>query len=177
MKKLIIAVIVALALVLIPVTSAFAATSQAVTITATPSYISISNSPSSKAFGSVAVSTAYWSKGSAPTFPLDDDECNFTVTNDGSVAVNINVTGSNFTGGVGWTLAGTPAQNTVTLKAGKSGDANEPAMVTLTTSPQGFISSLAAAGAKKWEIKMETPTSYTDGVEKSGSVTLTAAAA
>jgi len=99
------------------------------------------------------------------------------VTNDGSVAVNINVTGSNFTGGVGWTLAGTPAQNTVTLKAGKSGDANEPAMVTLTTSPQGFISSLAAAGAKKWEIKMETPTSYTDGVEKSGSVTLTAAAA
>ena len=67
-----------------------------------------------------------------------------------------------------------PAENVVRLKAGKSGDALETNMVTLTTSPQAFISALANLATKKWEIKMETPTSFTDGVLKESTVTLTA---
>lgn len=173
MKRLVISLALALVLVFIPASAVLAATTQDVTVTATPTYISISNTPTARAFGIVTDTTDYWSSGSAPVWDLDDAECYFTVTNDGSVTENISVTGANFTGGVGWTLAGTPAADTVTIKVGKSGDV-EANMVTLTTSAQSFISNLAAAGTMKWELKMETPTSFSDGVEKQGVITLTA---
>jgi len=134
----------------------------------------IGNLPTSKGFGTVDTSTDYWSNDSAPTWPLDDIECYFTVTNNSGAAVDITVKGTNFTGGVGWTLAGTPAENTVTMKAGKSGDALEANMVTLTTSELSFIAGLPDTNSKKWELKLETATSHTDGVEKTGTVTLTA---
>lgn len=175
MKRLIITIFMVVVMVVLPVSHAFAATSQDVTITATPSYLSISNSPSSWAPGTVATSSSYWSKGSTPTFPLDDAECQFTVSNNGSIQVDITATSFNFTGGVGWTIAGSVGADTVVLKVGKSGDANEDAMVTLTTSAQAFIADLAASGTLKWEMKLDTGT-FTDGVEKSGKVTLTAAA-
>ena len=134
----------------------------------------ISNAPSSKAFGNVSENTSYWSKGSAPSWPLDDAECYFTVTNNSSGAISITIKATNFIGGNGWTLtSGTPGSATVRMKAGKSGDANEAAMVTLTTGEQSFISALAGSATKKWEIKMETGT-FTDGVLKSSTVTLTA---
>ncbi len=136
----------------------------------------ISNTPATRVFGMVASGSSYWSSGSAPTFPLDDAECYFTVTNNGSFAVDISIRATNFTGGVGWTLAATPAENMVALKAGKSGDSLESNMVTLTTSDQPFISSLGTSSSKKWELKMETPTSFTDGAERSSTITLTASA-
>ena len=175
MKKAIISITLAVALLMIPAGAALAATSQAVTVTATPSYVSISNDPSTWPIGAVNASSSYWSKNATPTFPLDDGECYFTVTNDGSVAVDITVTGANFTGGVGWTLAGSTGENTVVMKAGKSGDSLEGNMVTLTTGAQAFISALAASGTKMWELKLDTGT-FTDGVAKSADVTLTAAA-
>jgi len=133
----------------------------------------ISNIPTSIDFLTVSENTSYWSKGSAPTFPLDDGECYFTVTNNGDTC-SITIKATDFTGGVGWTLAASPGENIVTLKAGKSGDSLESDMVTLTTSNQAFISALAGSATKKWEIKLETPTSFTDGVEKTSTVTLTA---
>ena len=174
-EKLIISIFLAVALLMIPAGVALAETSQAVTVTATPSYVSISNSSASWPIGAVAESSSYWSMNSTPTFPLDDGECYYTVTNDGSVAVDITVTGANFTGGVGWTIAGSTGENTVVVKAGQSGDSLEGNMVTLTTSPQAFISGLAASGTKKWELKLDTGT-FTDGVEKSADITLSAAA-
>lgn len=131
----------------------------------------ISNLPTSKDFGTVSESTPYWSNGSAPVWPLDDTECFFTVTNNGDTS-SITIEATDFTGGVGWTLASSPGENIVTLKVGKSGDANEDAMVTVTTSPQAFISGLVTS--MKWELKMETPTSNTDGVGKTSVMTLTA---
>ena len=133
----------------------------------------ISNDPATWAIGTVATSTDYWSSGSEPSWPLDDGECHYTVTNNGD-ACSITVKGTNFTGGVGWTLAGSPAENTVTMKAGKSGDANEGAFITLTTSEQSFISGLAGSGTKKWELMMESSTGHTDGVAKEATITLTA---
>jgi len=87
----------------------------------------ISNLPTSKDFGTVSTSTDYWSTvTNPPTWPLDDGECFFTVTNNSSGAVNIAIRATDFSGGTpGWTLAGTPAGDTVTLKAGKSGDTAE----------------------------------------------------
>jgi len=133
----------------------------------------ISNTPSTWAVGTVATSTDYWSSGSEPSWPLDDGECHFTVTNNGDTC-SMTVKGTNFTGGVGWTLAGSPAENTVTMKAGKSGDANEGAFITLTTSEQSFIAGLAGSGTKKWELMMESPTNHTDGALKTATITLTA---
>jgi hypothetical protein len=138
--------------------------------------VDISNTPSSKPFGLVAENSPYWSNGGGgPTWPLDDGECYFTVTNQGSGSVNISIKATNFGGGMGWTLAGSPGINFVTLKAGRSGDATEADMVILTTSDQSFISNLGASNSKKWEIKLETGT-FTDGAEKNSTITLTASA-
>ncbi len=135
----------------------------------------ISNAPASIAFGFVSGNSPYWSHGSIPpiTFPLYDGECCFTVTNNSSAPVNISIKATNFTGGDGWTLASSPGQNIVTLKAGRSGDATEANMVTLTTSDLSFIAGLGAGLSKKWEIKLETGT-FTDGAPKSSTITLTA---
>jgi len=136
----------------------------------------IGGSPASKAFGNVASGSSYWSNGSAPAFPLDDGECFFTVTNNGALPVDIFIKATNFTGGVGWTLAATPGVNIVTLKAGKSGDAAEGNMVVLTPTDQAFITGLTGGNSKKWEVKMETPTSFSDAIEKTSTITLTATA-
>jgi hypothetical protein len=133
----------------------------------------ISNLPTSKNFGTVSENSSYWSNNGPPTFPLDDGECYFSVTNNSSGSVNISIRATNFNGGVGWTLAGSPGVNIVTLKAGKSGDNDEGAMVTLTDSDQGFISNLAESDSIDWELKLETGT-FTDGAEKTSTITLTA---
>lgn len=129
----------------------------------------ISNAPSSKAFGVVSNSITYWSNGSEPTWPLVDGDAYFTITNNGDTC-SITIVATNFTGGVGWTL-GTPAENTVRVTAFKEGDGSGDG-ITLTTSPQSFITALSTN--IDWELKMETPTSYTDGAEKTSILTLAA---
>jgi hypothetical protein len=133
--------------------------------------LSISNTPDSKVFGFMLESTSYWSNGSAPIFALNDSQCFFAVTNNGDIA-SITINATNFTGGVGWALNASVDVDKVVMKAGKSGDANEAAMIVLNSSPQVFISSLAASATKKWEIKLSTGT-FTDGVTKNGSIILT----
>jgi len=176
MKRLVISVVLALALLMVPVSGAFAASTQEVTVTATPSFVSISNTPTSEALGTIADSTTHWANpGGAPTDTLDDAECLFTVTNDGSVTVNIQIKATDFTGGVGWTLASTAGENQVVMKAGFEGEtAGE--MQVVTTSNAAFISSLASSADIDWEFSLETGT-FTDGTEKSSTITLTAAAA
>lgn len=137
----------------------------------------ISNLPTSIDFGNVTTDTDYWSSGSAPTWGLDDGECHFTVTNNSSQAVNIDIRSTDFTGGTpGWTLtSGAPGTDTVRLRAGASGTTAEGNMFILTTSDQAnFISSLAASTSKMWELKMETPAVFSNGDPKSATITLTA---
>lgn len=129
----------------------------------------ISNSPSSKSFGTVANSTTYWSNDSEPSWPLTDGDAYFTVTNNGDQC-SITIVATNFTGGVGWTL-GAPAENVARLTAFKEGDGSGDGVI-LTTSPQAFISGLTTN--IDWEIKFETPTSVTDGEPKTAAITLAA---
>ena len=139
----------------------------------------ITNTPSSKDFGAVSENNSddYWSNGSAPTFPLDDAECFFTLTNLSSGAVDISIRATNFTGGVGWTLTGgAPGVNSVRMKAGRSGDIAESNMLSLNTGDQDFMSSLPAFTSRKWEIKLETGT-FTDNIQKTSTITLTASIA
>jgi len=137
----------------------------------------ISNTPSDKDFGPVSENSSYWSNGSEPSWDLAGDDCYFTMTNNGTEAVDISISATNFSSsGDGWTLVSTsPGVGEARMKAGKEGDNDEDEMVTLTTGDQSFISSLAASESKKWELKLETGT-FTDGVEKNSTITLTATA-
>ena len=172
-RRLIVSLALALVLVLSFSMPVFAATTQDVTVTATPTYVSISNTPTTEALGMLAASSTTWAIGTAPADPLVDAGCTFTVTNNGNVAENIAITATDFGGGVGWTLASAVGVDTVVMKAGKSGDAHAAMVVVATTGGANFISSLAAAATKKWEFNLSTGT-FTDGVEKSSTITLTA---
>jgi len=134
----------------------------------------ISNLPTSRDFGLVDENSSYWSNTTAPTFPLEDAECYFTVTNNGSGAVNISIKAADFSGGVGWTLVtAAPGQNQARLTVWESGD-GEGDGIYLTTTDAAFISNLAASDCQEWELRLETGT-FTDGAGKSSTITLTAA--
>jgi len=104
--------------------------------------------------------------------PLTDAQSTFAVTNNGTVAVNISFSSTNFTGASGWIL-GTPdathARLTVYISGATSG-------TILTNAQQQLISALATSGVKYWELKLETPTAFADGTEKEAIITLTAVA-
>lgn len=138
---------------------------------------SISNSPSSENLGVVAENTTYYAYGSAPSNPVEDGECTFTITNDGSITIDINIKATNFTGGDGWTLtSGSPGSGEVRLTIYYSGQ-NPASGVTVNTTDQLFYSSLPASvnNTIKWDFKLETGI-FTDGVEKTSTITLTAVA-
>lgn len=140
-------------------------------IVATPD---ISNTPTGKAFGVVNASSSYWSSGSEPSFPLDNVECFFNVTNSSGAAVDITINATDFVGGDGWVLVpSSPGSGEVLLKAGKFGDATEGSMVTLNGTAKAFMSNLADSASRRWEVKIETGT-FTDGVLKETTITLTA---
>lgn len=138
----------------------------------------IVNTPSAINFGLVAENSPYWSSGSAPTFPLSDNQCLFTLTNNSSCPLNVSIRATNFIcGGDNWTLVlGVPGANEARMKAGRSGDAAEGNMLILTTGDQSFISSIGVSASKKWEIKLETGT-FTDTLQKTSIITLTAISA
>lgn len=174
-------VIIAVVLCIGMAVPALAATTQDVTVTATPTYIALTNSQATWAVGTVAVSSTYWwtSDTEAPAEPFVDGDMKSTITNTGSVAEDIDIKVANFTGGDGWTIStdDSPAEGEISIRAGKTGDANEAAMVQVITTDTELVDSLAASGTKLWCMEMETPSSFTDGAEKTGVVTLTASAA
>ena len=135
----------------------------------------ISNTPATWNMGTVYPNTTYWSSGDEPSWPLTDGDAYFTVTNNSGFAVDINIKGSNFTGGVGWTLAGSPAENTVQIVAFEEGDGSGDGL-TLTTSDQLLMDALVDSGDKDWELKLLSSTRHTDTVAKTGTVTITAVA-
>ena len=142
------------------------------TTTAAAATANITNTPSSEALGVVSANSTYYADGSAPSNPVGDGDCTFTITNSSGAAVDIDVKITNFTGGVGWTLASAVASNTVKMTTYYSGQ-NPASGVVLTTSDQEFLTSLADNATKKWDFKLETGI-FTDGVQKSSTITLTA---
>lgn len=135
----------------------------------------ISNTPSTENLGIVVVNTTYYAYGSAPSNPVEDDECTFTVTNNGAGAIDLDMKIADFTGGVGWNIDATPEANEVKLTAYYSGQDPASGLV-LTNSDQEFYDGLAGSATKKWDFALLTGTSFTDGVAKSGTLTITATA-
>ena len=82
---------------------------------------------------------------------------------------------ADFTGGVGWNIDATPAANEVKLTAYYEGQ-NPAAGLVLTNLDQEFKDALAGSATLKWDFALLTGTSFTDGVAKSGTLTITAVA-
>ena len=131
----------------------------------------LTNAPTSIDFGVIQPSTEYYAYGSAPSNPVTDAQCTFTITNSQANAIKVNINMTNFTGGAGWTL-GVPDGTHTRVIAYYSGE-NPASGVTLTTSDQAFISSLAGSATIKWDFSWETPTNFVDGVQKTAQITLT----
>src|SRR4030042_1817321 len=98
MRKTLFAIMLALALVLIPVGSAFAATTANVTVTATPEILSFTNAPDNWPINTgvllIRGTTYYSNPGAETTDPsaggIADGECRFDLYNEGDIALDIN---------------------------------------------------------------------------------------
>lgn len=172
MKKIFLTLAV-VTMLLVPTAVAQAATTQDVTVTATPIYVSISNTPGSEGLGTISANSTTWAYAAIPADPLADPTATFTVTNDGSVNADIGIKATDFTGGVGWTLASSVGENIVVMKAGFEGETHAQMQV-VTTSNAAFITGLAP-GTLDWEFSLDTGL-FTDGVAKESTITLTATA-
>lgn len=124
----------------------------------------IDNSPISKEYGLVVENSTYETG-------LDY----YSVTNNSGGAITITIQAVDFIGGNGWVLSdtATPDADTAGLKAGLEGG-DYTIIIKKTPAYNTLVSGLANEATQKWGLKLYTPTSYSDGVQKSTTVTLTA---
>jgi len=127
--------------------------------------LSISNTPSSKDLGVVAENTTYYAYGTAPHNPVVDGDCTFSISNNGTTSIDIDIHGHSCTGGVGWTLNSTPGSDNITITTYTTGDNPTTDGVIVTTSDQEFISNLASENHTHWDFKFQTG-QFTDAATK-----------
>lgn len=176
MKRLLLSLGLALMLTLAPATGVLAATTQDVLVTATPSYIAISNAPSTWAAGTITADT-----------DVNTGNGHFTITNSSTVILDISfyVATANWThtsGSNDW-LYGAPAENQGQLKvssadggAGGSGGAGTYDITLLTGSGNALLvcDNVSTATSPTWEAELDAPTSFTHGDAQSCNITMTA---
>lgn len=163
--SLLLVVVLVVAAVSVP-TVVLAATSDTVAINATPSFITISNSPNNYGFGSVVVST---NTSTAQNY--------FTITNGSSVNIDIAISANaTWAGGNTWTHsdAGTPGSTTAALYA--DDDTGDFTIIVKNATPNDLYTNTADA-SPDWGLRLLSPTVYDDGVLKTTTVTLTASEA
>jgi len=190
MKRLVISMLLAATLLVIPVSGALAATSQNVTVSATPAFISISNTPTDWTIngitgsGVIAPDTIYYSNPlgdtTAPSATVADDECRFTVTNTSTVVTNIVVDFPDHSGGDASTNSNAGTNDTTSFGAYGyvSGVAFSSKVVLKATGSDNLISDLAATTDFKWGIMYESQSNaWTSGDAMSSTVVITASAA
>lgn len=168
MKKIVrmcLCTLMVLVLLLIPVGGVGAATTADVAVNATPSYITISNSPDNYGFGTVSTSTNY---STAQNY--------FTITNGSTVNIDIAIScNATWAGGVTWTHddSGTPSADTAALYS--TPDTAAWNITVKNGSPNDLYSNEASASID-WGLRLMSPTSFGDGVLKTNTTTLTATA-
>lgn len=137
---------------------------------------SVTVSPSSKAFGVIAEESTNWSNGSEPSWPLTDGDAFFTLTNDGSISIDMTANCTNPTGGVGATAVdGTPGSNQIRVSLFMEGDGSSDNTTIVSGSNRSLYSGLAASANVDMEIRLEMGT-VTDGTEKTFTITIIASA-
>jgi len=193
-KKLLIAVMLVLALVLVPVTPAFADTSQEVSVTATPAFIAIANAPDNWTVndivgvgtkGVMVVDTVYYSNPSGDcTVPSDDvvdGECRFTITNTSTVITDLTVNFPDHAGGDASTNSDAGTNDTTSFGAyvyctGMTYSSGKVICKKAGSDP--MKEDLAATTDIKWGITYESQSdAWTSGTPMTSTVTITATAA
>jgi len=165
-KVLSILLVIMIAMVaLVPMMTRAATTSQVV-VTVHPLFISISNSPSIYEF------SGFVGENTTPTTTANY----FTIANYSSVAIDISIAATNFTGGIGWTLASnaTPGSMIAGMYAGIVSGTFD---TVIKTSPGNALkTNLAASENQTWHLQLMAPIVYADGVTKESTITVSAAA-
>jgi len=148
---------------------ALAATDADINVTATPAFVGIASDQASYDFGVVAASatpstTTTWA----------------TITNTSTVQTDqtISVTAASWAGGVTWTHSdtNTPGANTAGMLSNKGGTWGIGDVIVKNAAPNYIAENQAATTNYQFGLKLSAPTSFTDGVEKSIAVRISAAA-
>lgn len=159
MKRMFLVVVLIAGLFLIYSTS-FAANTATITVSVSlQETISISLSPTTWNIGAISLGQNY-------------ESSEFTVSNDGNVAEDVSIKGSNGAGG--WTLGTTQGADTFTLSADVSPYSSYN--ITVSTTDTTLVSNLSAGGSSNFKLQYGAPTSDTKGggVSQNFTITLTA---
>jgi len=168
MKRIrLLSILVAVMTVFIIASPALALTTADVTVTATPAYVAIAVDIGSKDFGVVATSATPSTTTSY-----------FTIDNTSSVQTDqtISVTTTTWAGGVTWAHAedAVPGSDLAGLKANKGGTWGVGDIIVKNGTPNFIAENQAANTDYSFGLKLYAPTAFTDGVEKSIIVRITA---
>jgi hypothetical protein len=151
------------------------ATNPTVAITVTALVVSITNTQASWGIGVVAVdAVVYFSATGA------QNDAYSTITNTGSVIVDIAIQGTNIEGGsYDWVLAATTGSEQYSLYANKQAT---PTVYDVQVKTSAYVditapAGLAVDGTNDWSMKFTAPTAFNandDGNQKTATVTLVA---
>ena len=97
----------------------------------------------------------------------------FEITNNSAFAIDIYIRGTDMTGGNGWLLAndGVAGSDIVAIKAGLGGGSYN--VIVKKDEPYNLLTeTLGPADSILWGLQMSAPTVFSDGVEKTGTVTV-----
>ena len=164
MRKTLLAILLAVALALIPVGSAFAANSDTVTVTATPGFVSITVTPDTYDFAVVYPDTDEDTVAGTP----------FTVNNSSTVDMDLTIECDGWTGGPGWTYADTAGIDTGSLNF----STNDGVLWTYlpeTPTTAVLASDVTPATSPTFDLQLDAPTDFTYGDVQTTTVTVTAA--
>lgn len=192
MRKTLLAILLALALAVVPAVGVLAANPAEVTVTATPAYVSLDLGAVTTwpingiaaGDGKIRPNTTYYSNPlgdeTAPAGAnVVDGECRFTFTNDGNVAIDIACDFDDFAGIV-MTNINTGYTNNGATSFGASGYASGAlwpgGAVTFASSGSGvFIDALGVAGTQKWGVALLTQDdAFTSATAMTSTITCTA---
>lgn len=190
MKRWLIALILALVLVIAFTMPAMADTSQNVTVTATPAFIGIANDPSTWTLngitgsGKIAPDTVYYANPlgdtTTPSATVIDGECRFTITNSSTVATDLTVNCSDFSGGdANMTNSndGSNGASSYGAYSWYSGMTYSSKVVMKTSASSVMKDGLAATTNIKWGAEIETQTgAWAGGSASTATMTITATA-
>lgn len=148
-----------------------------VTITAIPSYVAMTNSESSWSLGIVRKNSVYyWTVNETiPLEPFAEEDMKSLITNTGTVSEIIMISATNFVGGTGWILSEVTGSNLVIMSSGVTGDNLTSMRILSDNVSRELYHDIPSKSTFKWCMILSTGT-FTDNVEKSSVVTVTAVA-
>ena len=177
MKKTLLAILLAVALVVVPVGSAFAQTTDTVTVTATPSYISIDVTQTDFDFGTVTVSSFPDTTTSGPKDTGGDAGADdyFDIVNTSTVVIDVEIYSDGWEGGANdWTW-GASAGDTGRLNASTDQGTTWPVNVPDSQSTVLIFDDLGISVDDSFDLQLETPSSFSYGNQQQTTVTVSAA--